>query len=82
MWRYTAKPVMLIILDARACIPLLLFTVHWAWWTFYTALFCTVFFGVLSWIGLTVPAFGRMLRRLIVGPVRAAVPAWQRRRLA
>ena len=82
MWRYTAKPVMLVILDARACVPLLLFTVHWAWWTLYLAVGCTVFFGLLSWVGLTVPAFARMLRRWIVGPVRSAVPAWQRRRLA
>ncbi|GAC1341400.1 MAG: hypothetical protein NVSMB20_17530 [Bradyrhizobium sp.] len=82
MWRYTAKPVMLVILDARACLPLLLFVVWWAWWTFYVAVTFTIFFSVISWFGLTVPAVARLARRMLVGPVRPAVPAWQRRRLA
>ena len=82
MWRYTAKPVMLVILDARACLPLLLFVVWWAWWTFYLAVGFTVFFAMISWFGLTVPAVARLARRWLVGAVRPAVPAWQRRRLA
>ena len=82
MWRYTGKPVMLLVLDARACLPLLLAVTWWSWWTLYTAIAFTVFFAVLSWLGLSVPAFGRLLRRFLVGPVRPAVPTWQRRRLA
>jgi intracellular multiplication protein IcmT len=82
MWRYTGKPVMLAIFDARACIPLLLAVVWWAWWTLELAGACIVFFTIINWLGLSVPAFIRLLRRMIVGPVRAAVPAWQRRRLA
>ena len=82
MWRYTAKPVMLVILDARACLPLLLVAVWWAWWTFYLAVGATVFFSMISWFGLTVPAFARLVRRWLVGAVRPAVPSWQRRRLA
>ena len=82
MWRYTAKPVMLVILDARACLPLLLFAVWWAWWTLYLAVGATIFFSMISWFGLTVPAVARLARRWLVGTVRPAVPAWQRRRLA
>ena len=82
MWRYTGKPAKLLILDARACVPLLFFVVYWSWPTFYVAFTGTLFFGAISWFGLTVPAIGRVLRRRLVGRVRPAVPAWRRRRLA
>ena len=82
MWRYTAKPVQLAILDARACIPLLAVVVYWSWPTLYVAVIGTLFFGVISWAGLTVPAALRLARRWVVGRVRPAVPAWRRRRLA
>lgn len=82
MWRNTAQPVRLFMLDARACLPILCFLVYWSWATFYVALFGTVFFAVISFFGLTVPALLRLMRRIVVGPVRTAVPAWKRRRLA
>ncbi len=82
MWRYTAKPVQLLILDARACIPLLAVVVYWSWPTLYVAVVGTAFFGMISWFGLTVPAVIRMVRRWLVGRTRPAVPAWRRRRLA
>jgi intracellular multiplication protein IcmT len=82
MWRNTALPVKVAILDARACIPVLIFVLYWSWATAYIALTGIVFFTVISWFGLTVPAVLRLLRRVLVGSVRAAVPAWQRRRLA
>jgi intracellular multiplication protein IcmT len=82
MWRNTAFPVRVLFLDARACLPVLAFIVYWRWWTFYIAITGMSFFMVISWFGLTVPAFFRLLRRLIVGPMRPAVPAWRRRRLA
>ncbi len=82
MWRYTARPVQLAILDARACLPLLAVVVYWSWTTLYIAVFGTVFFGAISWFGLTVPAIARVLRRRLVGRVRPAGPAWRRRRLA
>ncbi len=82
MWRYTGRPVRLFVLDARACVPLLAFVVYWSWPTFYVAFGGTLFFGVISWLGLTVPAAVRLARRWIVGRVRPAVPAWRRRRLA
>ncbi len=82
MWRYTALPVKVAILDARACFPLLVFVLYWSWMTAYIAIVGVVFFTVISWFGLTVPAVVRVGRRLLVGAVRPALPAWKRRRLA
>ncbi len=82
MWRYTALPVKVAILDARACIPMLIFVLYWSWTTAYIAIVGVVFFTVISWFGLTVPAVVRVMRRVLVGDVRPAVPAWKRRRNA
>jgi intracellular multiplication protein IcmT len=82
MWRYTALPVKVAIRDARACIPVLIFVLYWSWITAYIAVAGIIFFTVISWFGLTVPAVVRLMRRVLVGSVRTAVPAWQRRRLA
>jgi intracellular multiplication protein IcmT len=82
MWRYTALPVKVAVLDARACIPVLIFVLHWSWTTAYIAIVGVIFFTVISWFGLTVPAVTRLVRRTLVGSVRPAVPAWKRRRLA
>lgn len=82
MWRFTGKPVQLLIFDARACVPLLAFVVYWSWTTFYIAVIGTLFFGTISWFGLTLPAVIRVVRRWLVGNRRPAVPAWRRRRLA
>jgi intracellular multiplication protein IcmT len=56
MWRDTGRPVKLVFLDARACLPLLVFVVYWSWTTFYIAATGVIFFSVISWAGLTVPA--------------------------
>jgi intracellular multiplication protein IcmT len=82
MSRYTALPVKVAILDARACIPVLVFVLYWSWTTAYIAIAGIIFFTVISWFGLTVPAVIRVIRRAIIGSVRPAVPAWLRRRLA
>jgi len=82
MWRNTALPVRIAMLDARACIPVLLVVTYWSWTTLYIALFGVLFFTMISWFGLTVPAVLRVLRRWLNGPTRPAVPAWKRRRLA
>jgi intracellular multiplication protein IcmT len=82
MWRYTALPVKVAVLDARACIPVLIFVLYWSWTTAYIAIVGMMFFAVISWFGLTVPAVCRVIRRALVGSVRPAVPAWKRRRLA
>jgi intracellular multiplication protein IcmT len=82
MWRNTGQPVRVLMLDARACLPILCFVVKWSWITFYIAATGTVFFAALSFLGLTLPAFLRLGRRFLVGSTRTAVPAWKRRRLA
>lgn len=82
MWRNTGKPVLLAIIDARACIPLMAIVVYWSWTTLWIALIGTTFFGVISWFGLTVPAVLRLIRRRWAGRVRPAVPSWMRRWLA
>ena len=81
MWRYTALPVRLFMLDARACVPLLIGVTKWSWTTLYIAVLGTAFFGALSYFGLTVPAVFRLVRRRLAGPVCPATPAWSRRRL-
>ena len=81
MWRNTGLPVRIFMLDARACLPALAY-VYWSWWTFYIAASGVLFFAVISFCGLTLPAMMRLLRRMLVGSTRSAVPSWRRRRLA
>lgn len=82
MWRNTGHPARLLMLDARACLPILIVTIYWSWATLYIAVIGVAFFSTISFFGLTLPAMLRLGRRLIVGPVRTAVPVWQRRRFA
>ena len=82
MWRNTGQPVRLLMLDARACLPILCVMVYWSWSTLYVAIVGVVFFSAISFFGLTLPAMLRLTRRALVGKVRTAVPVWNRRRLA
>ena len=82
MWRNTGQPVRVLMLDARACLPVLLAAVYWSWATLYIAIAGFVFFSLISFFGLTLPALTRTLRRWVAGSVRTAVPAWRRRRFA
>ncbi len=82
MWRNTAQPVRIFMLDARALLPLLCFVVYWSWVTFYVAVIGVTFFSLISFLGMTLPSMWRLMRRLLVGATRPAVPAWKRRRLA
>jgi intracellular multiplication protein IcmT len=82
MWRNTAQPVRVFMLDARALFPLLCFVVYWSWFTFYVAVIGVLFFSLISFLGMTLPSMWRLMRRLLVGNTRTAVPAWKRRRLA
>ncbi len=82
MWRDTGQPVRLLMLDARACLPILCVTVYWSWLTLYIALAGVAFFSLISFFGLTLPAMLRLARRVVVGHVRTAVPVWNRRRYA
>jgi len=82
MWRNTGLPVRIFMLDARACFPVLLFVIKWTWITFYIAVIGISFFSAISFFGLTLPAVIRLIRRVLVGATRPAVPSWKRRRLA
>ena len=82
MWRNTSLPVRVFVLDARALLPVLAFVVYWRWATFYIAVTGVLFFSIISFFGMTLPVFIRLLRRVFVGPIRTAVPVWRRRRLA
>lgn len=82
MWRNTGLPARILFLDGRACLPLLVFVVYWSWTTFYIAVAGVAFFGVVSFAGLTVSSALLLLRAMIVGPIRTAVPPWKRRRAA
>jgi len=82
MWRNTGQPVRILMLDARAGLPILGAAVYWSWTTLTIALAGFVFFSAISFLGLTLPAMMRLFRRWLVGPVRTAVPVWRRRRLA
>ena len=82
MWRNTGQPVRVFMLDARACLPIMLAVVYWSWTTLYIAILGTAFFSIISFFGLTLPAMLRTLRRFVVGTTRTALPSWKRRRLA
>ena len=81
MWRNTGLPVRFFMLDARACLPMLVTVVYWSWTTLYIGVIGLTFFSLISALGLTLPAMLRLIRRLLAGPVRPAVPVWNRRRL-
>jgi intracellular multiplication protein IcmT len=80
MWRNTGQPVRVLMLDARACLPVVLAAVYWSWPTLYIAIAGFLFFSLISFFGLTLPALIRMVRRWAAGRVRTAVPVWRRRR--
>jgi len=80
MWRATAQPVRILILDARSCLPLLATVTYWSWTTLITGILGMVFFGTISFFGLTLPAALRTMRRFLAGSVRTGLPTWRRRR--
>jgi intracellular multiplication protein IcmT len=79
MWRDTGLPVRIFMVDGRACFPVLLAVVWWSWTTLWIALAGVVFFGTISFFGLTVPAVIRLGRRFLAGPVRPALDPLGRR---
>ncbi|MFT9298383.1 MAG: IcmT/TraK family protein, partial [Gluconobacter sp.] len=48
MWRFTADPVRLLIIDARALAPFALWIAHMREWTFILAIIGVLFFSVLA----------------------------------
>lgn len=82
MWRDTMLAVRLGPFDARVLVTLVVWLGHMRWWTFYVAVAGALVFSALGWLGLSLPALVRTLRRLVVGPTRPAVPYRKKRRFA
>lgn len=82
MWRDTMLVVRLGPFDARVLVTSVLWLGHMRWWTFYVALVGALVFAALEWLGLSLPALVRTLRRHVVGRTRPAVPYRTKRRFA
>ena len=82
MWRDAMLAVRLGPFDARVLVTSVLWLAHMRWWTFAVALAGAVVFSALEWLGLSLPALVRTLRRFVVGPTRPAVPHRRKRRFA
>ena len=52
MWRNTGQPVRVLMLDARACLPVVLAAVYWSWTTLYIAIAGFPFFSLISFFFL------------------------------
>ena len=77
-WRDSARTVRLFFLDFRACFPLLLLIFHIRLWTFFLALFATLFFTALDRYGFSLSVFMRWIRAFLAGPRKMAQPWWKR----
>jgi len=75
-WRDSARPAKFFIIDAKAAFPIFLFLLHIAWWTFFVAILTTLFFTALAKFGYTMEVFLRIVRSVLAGPRKLAVPWW------
>lgn len=75
-WRDSAREPRLFIIDAKAVFPLVFFLFYIRWWTFFVALFFTLFFSMLARYGFTISVFMRWLRAKIAGSRKMAKPWW------
>ena len=82
MWRDSMLVVRLGIFDARVLVTSVVWLAHMRWWTFYVAVAGALVFSALEWLGLSLPALVRTLRRLVAGRTRPAVPFRRKRRFA
>jgi intracellular multiplication protein IcmT len=70
LWRDTAIPPKIFILDARAVFPLALWLFHWAWWTFGLAVVCMGGLYLVQRTGMTPIACMRAMRVALLGKRR------------
>lgn len=77
-WRNSGNHAKFLMVDARASYPLLLFLVHMRIWTFGLWVFSMIFFGILNYMGYTLPTALRMFRAKAAGPLRYTKPWWRR----
>jgi len=76
-WRDSARTPRFFFIDARAAFPMLLFLLHIRWWSFFLAVFTTLFFGALERYGFSLTVFGRWVRSTLAGPRKIAIPWWK-----
>ena len=72
-WRNTARPARFFMLDARACLVVLLFLVHVRLWTFLLMMSVFLLLGILERFGMTIPVALRRIRLFFIGPYRPAL---------
>lgn len=77
-WRDTARRIRFFMFDARAAIPFIFTLLHLRWWTVGLAFVSFIVFGMLERWGYTIEVALRMLRSWAAGPVRSAVPWWEK----
>ncbi|MAZ44756.1 MAG: phosphoesterase [Legionellales bacterium] len=75
-WRDSARAPKFFFIDAYAAFPLLIFTLHIRWWTFFLAIITIIFFAILERFGFTLPVFKRFMRAFLAGNHRVARPWW------
>ena len=79
-WRNTARPARFFMVDARACLVVLLFLVHVRLWTLFLMIGVLILFSIMERYGMTMPVAMRRIRLFFVGAYRPAlVKAAQRR---
>ena len=67
MWRNTGQPVRVLMLDARACLPILSAMVYWSWTTLYIAIAGVIVLLDDLVLRVDLPAMLRLIRRWLVG---------------
>ena len=75
-WRDSARSIRFFFFDAKAAFPFVLFVLHIRWWTFFLALGAAIAFTILNHFGFSVAVFLRLIRSLIAGRRKMAIPWW------
>ena len=75
-WRDSAKNARFFFIDAIAAFPMLLFLVHIKMWTFIIAMIAMTFFTILNRFGYSVELFLRIVRSMLAGSRKMAIPWW------
>lgn len=76
-WRDSARPVKFFIWDGKTAFPLVIFLLHISWITLGIALGAISFFTILNYFGYRIDVFFRMVRSMIAGSRKAAIPWWE-----
>lgn len=76
-WRDSARTVKLFIWDGKTAFPLILFLMHMSWITLSIALATVTFFTILNYFGYRPLVFLRILRNVVSGSRKVAIPWWQ-----